>query len=141
MQQARNLATDLGMRMESLRFLLCDRDAKYGGAFDAVFKAEELEVVLTAPQAPRMNAHCERIIGRIRREALDQVLIVGETHARQVLATYQRHYNAHRPHQARHQLPPDALEQPDAAVHDLDARQVLRTRLLGGLINEYRYAA
>ncbi|MFE1937107.1 helix-turn-helix domain-containing protein [Streptomyces sp. NPDC059474] len=52
----------------------------------------------------------------------------------------ERHYNEHRPHQARNQLPPDAPEQP-AAAHDLNTHKVLRTRLLGGLINEYRYAA
>jgi putative transposase len=90
-QQARNLAADLGMRMKSLRFLLRDRDGKYGDAFDAVFEAEELDVVKSAPRAPRMNAHCERVIGSIRREVLDHILILGEAHARQVLAAYQRH--------------------------------------------------
>ena len=44
-----------------------------------------------------MNAHCERIIGSIRREALDHVLITNEAHARHVLAAYERHYNEHRP--------------------------------------------
>lgn len=97
MQQARNLAADLGLRMESLRFLLRDRDGKYGQCFDAVFEAEEMQILKSAPQAPRMNAHCERVIGTIRREVLDHVLIVNEAHARQVLATYQWHYNEHRP--------------------------------------------
>lgn len=133
MQQARNLAADLGTRTESLRFLLRDRDSKYGEAIDAVFEAEELHVIKSAPQAPRMNAHCERIIGSIRREVLDHVLIMGEAHARQVLAAYRMHYNEHRPHQAR--------DQHAAAMHDLDTRGLLRTRILCGVINEYRYAA
>ncbi|MEU6523637.1 integrase core domain-containing protein [Streptomyces sp. NPDC046924] len=141
MQQARNLAADLGMRMESLRFLLRERDGTYGAAFDTVFETEELEVILSAPRVPRMNSHCERIIGSIRREMLDHVLIVNEAHARHVLAAYQRHYNAHRPHQCRQQLPPDAKERPDATVHDLNARRVLRTRILGSVISEYRYIA
>ncbi|EFE71961.1 LOW QUALITY PROTEIN: integrase catalytic region, partial [Streptomyces viridosporus ATCC 14672] len=140
-QQARNLAADLGMRRESLRFLLRDRDGTYGAAFDTVFEAEELEVILSAPRVPRMNAHCEKIIGSIRREMLDHVLIVCEAHARQVLAAYRRHYNAHRPHQARQQLPPDAKERPDATVHDLNTRRVLRTQILGGVISEYRCIA
>ncbi|MFC5957266.1 integrase core domain-containing protein [Streptomyces pratens] len=88
-----------------------------------------------------MNAHGERVIGGIRREALDHVLIVNEAHARQVLAAYRRHCNAHRPHQARQQLPPDAEERPDATVHDLNARRVLRPQILGGVISEYHYPA
>ncbi|MES4908170.1 integrase [Streptomyces sp. NPDC000395] len=75
-QQARNLTADLGIRIESLHFLLRDRDGKYSEAFDAVFAAEEMDILKSAPQAPRMNAHCERIIGSIRREALDHVLIM-----------------------------------------------------------------
>ncbi|MGI5134322.1 integrase core domain-containing protein [Streptomyces sp. CA-106110] len=67
--QARNLADQLDTRMESLRFALRDRDAKYDPSFDAVFEAEDMDVLLSAPRAPRMNAHCERVIGTIRREA------------------------------------------------------------------------
>ena len=138
--QVRNLAADLGIRFGSLRFLLRDRDGKYSRAFDAVFEAEGVEILKSAPRAPRMNAHCERVIGSLRREVLDHVLVLNEFHAKRVLAAYQRHYNRHRPHQARNQLPPDAHDHP-AAVHDLDARRVLRTRVLGGVVNEYRYAA
>jgi hypothetical protein len=90
-QQAWNLATDLGHRMESLRFLLRDRDGKYGRAFDAIFLADDLRIIKSAPQAPRMNAHCERVIGTIRRELLDHILITGEAHARRLLATYEDH--------------------------------------------------
>jgi transposase InsO family protein len=139
-QQARNVAADLGTRMESLRFLLRDRDGTYGQSFDAVFEAEEIEILKSAPRVPRMNAHCERAIGTIRREAPDHVLIMNETHARQVLAAYQRHYNEHRPHRARNQPPPSADQQP-TTVHDSEGRGLLRTRVLGGVINEYRYTA
>ncbi|MGO4425814.1 integrase core domain-containing protein, partial [Streptomyces sp. MCAF7] len=66
---------------------------------------------------------CERIIGSIRREALDHVLIMNEAHACHVLAAYERDYNKHRPHQARNQLPPDAHKQP-AAAYDLHTRRV-----------------
>ncbi|MFE5113790.1 hypothetical protein [Streptomyces sp. NPDC056663] len=65
-QHARNLAADLGTRVESLRFVLRDRDSKYTDAFDAVFEAEDTEVLFSAPRPPRMNAHCERVIGTIR---------------------------------------------------------------------------
>ncbi|WP_425574380.1 integrase core domain-containing protein [Streptomyces javensis] len=97
---------------DSLRFLIRDRDAKYSEPFDAVFAADDIEVVPTAPRTPRMNAQCERVIGTLRREVLDHLLIWNETHARQILDAYAQHYNCHRPHQARTQLPPLAHEHP-----------------------------
>jgi hypothetical protein len=74
--QARNLAADLGTRMDSLRFLLRDRDGKYSPALDAVFQAEDMDILKTAPQAPRMNAHCERVIRTLRHELCDHVLVL-----------------------------------------------------------------
>ncbi|MEU4770362.1 integrase core domain-containing protein [Actinosynnema sp. NPDC023794] len=139
-QQARNLAADLGTRMESLRFLLRDRDGKYSQVFDAVLRADDLRIIESTPQAPQMNAHCEQVIGTIRREALDHILITGESHARQVLTTYEDHCNRHRPHQAHDQLPPETQLHP-AAVHDLDTHRPLRTRVLGGILNESRHIA
>ncbi|MEU1665320.1 integrase core domain-containing protein [Streptomyces sparsogenes] len=140
MQQARNLTSDLGIRIESLRFPLRDRDGKYDEAFDAVFQSEEMEMLNSAPQAPCMNAHCERILGSIQREALDHLLIMNEAQARYTLTAYEQHYNERRSHQARNQLPPHAHQQP-ARAQDLRTHRVARTRILGGLINEYRYAA
>jgi len=113
-QQARNLAAESGVRVDSLRLLIHDCDAKYIKPFDAVFAADGIEVVSTAPRAPRMNAHCERVIRTLRREALDHLLIWDETHARHVLDAYARHYNRHRPHQARRQRPPLAPAAPGA---------------------------
>ena len=139
-QQARNLTAELGEGIDSLRFLVRDRDAKYAGSFDAVFAADGIQALRTAPRAPRMNAHCERVIGTLRREALDHLLIWNETHARHVLDAYARHYNHRRPHQARRQLPPLAQEHP-APLTDLTTHRLLRTRVLGGVVNEYRYAA
>ncbi|WP_202970505.1 integrase core domain-containing protein [Saccharothrix sp. ALI-22-I] len=96
-------------------------------------------MINSAPQAPWANAHCERVIGTIRRELPDHILITGESHARQVLKTDEDHYR-HRPHQARDQLPPEAQQHPTAA-HDLGALRLARTRILGGLINEHKHAA
>ncbi|MFC0105761.1 integrase core domain-containing protein [Kibdelosporangium aridum] len=87
-----------------------------------------------------MNAHCERVIRTLRTEICDHVLILNEAHAREVLAEFQRHYNQHRAHQARQQRPPGPHQQPDRA-HGVNVRTLLRTRVLKGLINEYRYAA
>ncbi|MET9475050.1 MULTISPECIES: integrase core domain-containing protein [unclassified Streptomyces] len=76
----------------------------------------------------------------LRREVLDHLLIWNEAHARQVLDAYAQHCNRHRPHQARGQLPPLAQEHPVSATN-LTAHRLLRTRVVGGVINEYRYAA
>ncbi|MEV0742718.1 integrase core domain-containing protein [Streptomyces sp. NPDC050549] len=111
-QQARTFATDVGTGVESLRFVLRDRDTKYTASFDAVFEAEDVDVLLSGPRVPRMNAHCERVIGTVLREVLDQVLVLNEAHARRVLAEYQDHCNGHRPHRARGQRPPGAAGQP-----------------------------
>ncbi|WP_316770321.1 integrase core domain-containing protein [Streptomyces sasae] len=97
-------------------------------------------LIKSAPRAPRMNAHCKREINSIRREALDHVLVLNEAHARHALTAHERHYNDHRPHRARNQRPPGADQQP-ITVHKPEGRRLLRTRILGGVINEYRYAA
>lgn len=137
-QQARNPTAQFDTH--SFRFLLPDRDGKYSTAFDAVFRTEEMDVLLRAPQAPRMNAHCERVIRTFRNEVCDHVLVLNAAHARHVLAEYQRHYNQHRPHQARQQRPPESGRQPET-VHTADTHTLLHTRVLNGLINEYRYVA
>jgi putative transposase len=139
-QQARNLAYNLGTRLESLRFLIRDRDTKYTHSFDHVFHADDIEILKTPPQAPKANAHCERVIGTLRREVLDHILIVNTTHAHHVLTEYARHYNQHRPHQARDQRPPDTITSPLPIPHHNRSR-VVRTRVLGSLVNEYHHVA
>jgi putative transposase len=74
-QLARNLLSDLGQRASGFRYLLRDRDSRYTQAFDAVFTADDIEILKTAPQAPRMNAHAERFIRTARAECTDQMLI------------------------------------------------------------------
>ena len=106
-QQARNLAMDLGDRLGTLRFLVHYHDPVFTVAFGEVFKAEGLRIITTLPRTPRMNAICERVIGTLRRELLDQTLILNEHHLGRVLREYVRHYNGHRPHQSRRQRPPD----------------------------------
>jgi putative transposase len=141
-QQARNLALSLGDRFEDVRFLIRDRGSNFTASFDAVFQAAGTRILRTAVQAPRMNAICERLVGTLRRELLDRVLILREGHLRAVLAEYQVHYNTARPHQGIAQRVPDGKHDDGRLiVADLDRRQVLRNPILGGLINEYARAA
>ena len=89
-----------------------------------------------------MNAICERLVGTLRRELLDRVLILGEAHLRIVLAEYQTHYTTARPHQGIAQRVPDGERDGGRfAVADLDRERIHRKPVLGGLINEYSRAA
>ncbi|WP_370088413.1 integrase core domain-containing protein [Streptacidiphilus sp. MAP12-16] len=102
----------------------------------------DIEVLLTPPRAPRANAICERVVGTLRREALDRILIINQAHAHTVLTQYIQHYNEHRPHQARQQLPPNSAHTPPPhPADDLQAHRIRRKSILGGLINEYHQAA
>ena len=89
-----------------------------------------------------MNAICERLVGTLRRELLDRVLILGEAHLRAVLAEYHLHYNTARPHQGIAQrVPDDKSGAPRTTATDVDTQQIRRKPVLGGLINEYTHAA
>ena len=89
-----------------------------------------------------MNAICERLVGTLRREILDRMLILGAAHLRAVLAEYQAHYNTARPHQgiAQH-VPDNDRDAPRVTVIDLNTGWLNRRSVLNGLINEYTHAA
>ena len=70
------------------RYLIRDNDANYGRHFDTVAVGSAIEVLRTPIKAPRANAICERLLGSVRRECLDHVLILGEGHLRRVLNEY-----------------------------------------------------
>jgi transposase InsO family protein len=141
-QQARNLALSLGERFEDITFLIRDRGSNFTASFDAVFQATGTRIVRSAVQAPRMNATCERLVGTLRRELLDRVLILGEGHLRAVLAEYQAHYNTARPHQGIAQRVPDGEHDGShITATDLDRERIHRKPVLSGLINEYARAA
>jgi hypothetical protein len=130
---------DLGDRIDTLRFLIHDRDPLFTTAFAVVFRADGLRVITTLP---RMNAICERVIGTFRRELLGRTLILGERDLAMVLREYLVHYNRHRPHQSRQQRPPDIQTQPiQDTAEPIDLRRIRRKRLVTGLISEYHHAA
>ena len=105
-QAARNFLMDLIERGTSVKFLIRDRAGQFTASFDAVFQADGIRILASPPQAPRANAICEKMIGTLRRELFDRLLIVDEHHPRRVLTEYLRHYNAARPHRSLGQLAP-----------------------------------
>jgi hypothetical protein len=71
---------DLADRVEQLKFLLRDRDARFTDTFDAVFASEGIRILRTRVRAPRANAVAERWVSIVRRELLDRVLLLGRRH-------------------------------------------------------------
>jgi putative transposase len=139
-QAARNFLMDLGQLKDSVRFLIRDRAGQFTGSFDAVFQADGIRILASPPQAPRANAICERMIGTLRRELFDRLLIVNERHLRRVLAAYLRHYNAARPHRALGQIAPAQASTRPPEIN-LAEHRIRRRQVLGGLTHEYQIAA
>ena len=140
-QQARNLSMELADGANAIKFLIADHDTKFTSSFDAIFAADGIRVITTPVRAPQANAICERVIGTMRRECLDRMLILGRRHLDAVLVEYVEHYNAHRPHRALGQRAPSTLDATPAPIDDIDLAKLRRTDRLGGLIHEYRMVA
>ena len=140
-QAARNLLMDLADRVTTVKFVLRDRDSRFSRAFDAVFAADDIRTLTSPPQAPRANAICERMIGTLRRELLDKILIVNERHLRRIPTVYPHHFNTARPHRTLGQLAPVQAETQSPPVINLADHQVHHRPILGGLTNEYHLVA
>jgi putative transposase len=140
-QAARNLLMGLGNRATSVKFLLRDRDCRFTRAFDAVFAADGIRILTSPPRVPRANAICERMIGTLRRELLDRVLIVNERHLRRALAVYLHHFNNVRPHRTLAQHAPIQAETQPPQVINLADYQIRRRLVLDGLTSEYQISA
>ena len=80
------------------RYLIRDRDGVYGDQFRDRVREMGMTEVLTAPQSPWQNAFAERVIGSIRRECLDHVIVLGEKHLRRILRSYFEYYQKSRTH-------------------------------------------
>jgi transposase InsO family protein len=80
------------------RYLLRDQDAIYGEAFEDRVGHMGIEEVKIAPRSPWQNPYCERVIGSIRRDALDHIIVLNERHLRRVLQSYVDYYHAWRTH-------------------------------------------
>jgi putative transposase len=135
-QQARNLL--VARDGQRLRFLIRDRDSKFAGPFDEVFRTEGTRIICTPVRAPRANAYAERWVRTVRDECLDWLLITNRRHLERVLRIYVEHYNRQRPHRALQLHPPVSSTAVPRSGTTLGVR---RRDVLGGLIHEYEPAA
>ena len=111
-------------------YLVRDRDRVYGEAFTRRIRAMGIRDRPTAPRSPWQNGYAERLIGSIRRECLDHVIVLGERHLRHVLGAYQQYYNGTRTHLA--------LAKDSPLTRSVQAiGSILPLPILGGLHHRY----
>ena len=126
-------------QLQGVRFLIRDRDSKFSGPFDEVFRSEGVRILKTPIRAPRANAFAERWVRTVRTEFLDWMLVFDRRHLERMLRAYAAHYNGARPHRGLDLKTPEP--QPHPPSHLADRTRVRRRDVLGGLIHEYEHVA
>ena len=121
---------------EAPRFLIRDRDGIYGEYFKKRVKGMGIEEVLIAPRSPWQNPYCERVIGSIRRDCLDHMIVLNEAHLHRILTAYFDYYHNSRPHLSldRNSPVPRRVEPPSEG-------HVVAIPQVGGLHHRYTRAA
>jgi transposase InsO family protein len=118
------------------RYMLWDRDASYGPTFRDRLQAIGIKEVVTAPRSPWQNAYVERVIGSVRRDCLDHLIIFDERHLRGVLSSYTRYYNGARTHLS---LDKDCPE--SRPIHPPEAGKIVAFPEMRGLHHRYERLA
>jgi transposase InsO family protein len=121
---------------EGPRYLIRDRDQVYGERFSHQARMLDIQEAVIAPRSPWQNAYAERVIGSLRRECLDHVVVIGERHLLGILAKYVDYYNGTRTHLS---LSKDAPK--PRTVQLPNQGRVVRVPRVGGLHHEYRRRA
>ncbi len=120
----------------ALTYLLRDRDAIYGGAFQKRIHAMGIEQILSAPRSPWQNPFVERLIGTLRRDCLDHVIALNARHLRRVVAGYLDYYHDWRTHLSL------SMDAPNPRiVHPPERGRVVAFPELGGLHHHYERLA
>jgi putative transposase len=121
---------------EAPRFLIRDRDDIYGDYFTKRVEGMGIEEVPIAARSPWQNPYCERVIGSIRRECLNHVIVLAEGHLKRILASYFEYYHGSRPHLSldRNSPIPRRVEPPSEG-------EVVVIPQVGGLHHRYTRSA
>jgi hypothetical protein len=142
LQQLRAIVGEEG----EYQYLIHDRDKIFAKHLDDSIRALGIEVVRSPVASPKANSICERVIGTIRRECLDWMILLSEAHLRSILKSWVEHYNRGRPHSS---LGPGVPDPPKESVkapkstsrHGLAAGALVLARaVMGGLYHEYSLA-
>jgi transposase InsO family protein len=120
------------------RFLIHDRDSRYGASFDRRVRGLGIRQVRTPFRSPRANAVAERWVRSARSECLDHLIVFSEANLRRVLSAYVTYCNRWRPHRSLGQTAPCGEAMP---LREQACRKIAATPVLGGLHHIYRPAA
>jgi putative transposase len=123
---------------EGLKYLIRDRDSKYGHQFASV--AGGIEILKTPVRAPRANSYCERLIGSLRRECLDHMLILDHCQLDRIVQEYTDYYNHSRPHQGIGQQIPESIEKDNPWPTRKSGGKITSLAVLSGLHHSYARA-
>jgi transposase InsO family protein len=115
---------------EAPRYMIRDRDRIYGAVVTRRLRAMGIRDKPTAPASPWQNGFAERLIGSIRRECVDHMIVLGEVHLRRILKSYAHYYNSVRTHRSLHKDAP--ISRP---THQ--AGMIRSHPVLGGLHHHY----
>ena len=118
------------------KYLMRDRDRIYGATFRHGLMGMGIEDVLSAPRSPWQNPFVERLIGSVRRECLDHIVVLGERHLRRILASYFDYYHRSRTHLSLNKDAPVSR-----AVMSPDIGDVVGRPEVGGLHHRYERLA
>ena len=116
------------------KYLIRDRDSKYATHFSAVAAGSGIKELRTRYRVPQANGICERFIGSLRRECLDQTPIYEGKHLERVVKEYTAYFNQGRPHQGIGQCIPDQYELPKSKS---TSGCITSKAILGGLHHSY----
>ncbi len=114
------------------RYLVRDDDGIYGQVFRHRMEQLGIEQVPITPRSPWQNPYVERLIGTIRRECLDHVIVLNEAHLKRILAAYFEYYHTSRPHQALDDNAPWPRE-----IEPPERGPVVAQPMVGGLHHRY----
>ena len=118
------------------RFMVRDRDGIYGEAFRSRVEGMNIEEICIAPRSPWQNCFVERMIGSIRRECLNHVIVLNENHLRRLLKDYFRYYHESRTHLSLNKDAPGCR-----AIQSNKSERIIQIPQVGGLHHRYERLA